>query len=166
MRRTPALILLSALALAGCGSSSSGSPAAAPAATSAAPSPSAALPTLSSASTAPVVITVGDGDGKDARSASLSVRQLVYIDLYTCGGCGYSWTVEQPPAAAVATRVQVAQPTPAAQPSGPPVVGNPTTTRFAFRAVKSGTTTVSLGYHGPGRAMADRVVVVKITVKS
>jgi hypothetical protein len=164
VRRTPVLIVLSALALAGCGGSSTGNSNAAPVASSAAASPTAGS---SPAATEPVVLTVGEQDtSKNALSADLSVGQSVYVDLFTCGGCGYSWTVDKSPDAAVAATEQVAQPTPSAPSSGPPLVGAPTTTRLAFTAVKSGATSVSIGYHGPGAAKADRVDVLTITVSA
>jgi hypothetical protein len=163
MPRIPALIVLGALALAGCGGSSSGNSDAAPVASSAASATAESSP----AATEPVVLTVGEQDtSKNVLSAMLSVGQSVYVDFYTCGGCGYSWTVDKAPDASVAATEQVAQPSPSAPSGGAPLVGAPTTTRLAFKAVNGGATSVSIGYHGPGAAKADRVVVLTITVSS
>jgi len=159
VRRTRALIVLVAFALAGCGGSSAGNSDASPVTSS------SATAEASPAATEPVVLTVGEQDtSKNALSAALSVGQSVYVDFFTCGGCGYSWTVDKAPDPAVAAVEQVAQPTPSAPSGGPPVVGAPTTTRLAFKAINGGATSVSIGYHAPGAAKADRVVVLKITV--
>ena len=158
MRGTAALVLLAALALAGCGDSAEG--VAAPPVSSA-PSPS------SSAASDPVVVTVAENDGNDARSAIIGIRQLVYVDLATCGGCGFEWTVDTPPTAAVAAGEDTAQPAQSGAPAGTaPLPGAATTTRLAFRGVGGGSTKVSLGYHGPAKAGPDRLVVLTITVKS
>ena len=153
MRRAIPFILLGTLVLTGCGGDASDDLAAPPAA---APSPSAAA-------AEPVVVDVAENDGKDARDAVLSVGQLVHVDLATCGGCGYEWRVDTPPDTTVAAAEHAAQPAPSAA-SGPPLPGTPTTTRLAFRGLKAGSSTVSIGYHGPASTKPDRIVVLTLTV--
>ena len=157
--RVLALAPLVWVLLAGCGNSS------APSAADISPaSPTAAATTVSPAQ--PLIITVAENDGNDARSVELSVGQVVQVNLATCGGCGYEWTVDTDPAATVATSADPVAPTgePTAAASGPPLPGAPTTTAIAFRAVGPGGTSITLGYHGPASTAPDRVVVVKLTV--
>jgi hypothetical protein len=163
-----ALVLLGGCADASDPDASAPSQASATAAHSSGASAPASVPVTATvaATPAPVVITVADGDGNDTRSATPTVGQLVLVDLETCGGCGYSWTVDTAPSPATATQETVSQPpSPSAAPTnGPPLVGRPTTTRLAFQARAAGETSVSIGYHGPGGGPAERTVVMTLTV--
>ncbi len=158
MRRPllPVTLLLAAVLCAGC-ADDGGTLADAPA------SPSAPAATTE---TEAVVVKVGDDDGQDRREAALRTGQALQVDLHTCGGCGYQWLLDSPPDAAVLSGGQPEQVMPDAvpEPTGEPLVGTPTTTRFVFRGVAAGTAQLTLGYHGPGSTAPDRSVVVSVTV--
>ncbi|MCW2606590.1 MAG: hypothetical protein JWO60_1283 [Frankiales bacterium] len=165
MRRTAALLLAGPLAvvvLAGCASSdddtaaSTGSPSSSP----------SSAPSSAAATDGTTVVTVAEDDGKDALTASVAAGQLVRLELATCGGCGFGWEIDKAPDPDVATREPVAEastaPTPTA--SGPRLVGEPTTTSYAFRAGAPGSTTVSVGYHPPTGTKVERTVVLTLEV--
>lgn len=127
-------------------------------------SPASAAASSAPVSDSPVVVAVAEDDGKDAQTAAIRVGQLVQLDLATCGGCGFEWTVDTAPDAAVAVEETVPQPEPSVDPTAMPLPGTPTVTRLAFKGTAAGTTKVSVGYHGPASSAPDRTVVLTITV--
>jgi len=83
------------------------------------------------------------------------------LKLTACESCGYSWRITQKPNAQVVTfdkRLQSVN-----QCTGQCTGGN-ATERFQFSSTNVGTTSLKLGYFGPGKARPSKTLQLKLVV--
>ncbi|HVU73713.1 MAG TPA: protease inhibitor I42 family protein [Mycobacteriales bacterium] len=108
------------------------------------------------------VIKVKDDGKTNKRHPSLHVGDSYVITYKECATCGYSWQVVKRANNAVIKGSSVAK----GPSSGgnPPVVGGVGTRTYTFKAKGVGTTTVKLGYFGPGASKPARTVTIAFTV--
>src|SRR4051812_40163009 len=104
---------------------------------------------LTNAAPAPAPKTVTEADS--GKTVTIAKHQMLKIVLDECrGSCGYSWSTIATPDPAILTRRSVThfeQPCPT---EGPCPTGRPANITFRYEGIKSGSTTLRLGYFGPG----------------
>lgn len=132
--------------------------------------PTSAAGAGSTSTTARAPETVRVDAGENGRTVSLHVGDTLQIVLSGCGGCGYQWRMTGQPSPVVFS-YQGEQTTTASTTSTsagqPPVVGQPLTYVWTFKAVGAHTTGFIAQYFPPGQgARASQTFAVQLRVSA
>lgn len=111
--------------------------------------------------------TVQVGAADNGKTVTLHVGDTLEVVLTACQDCGYSWYMTGKPNPAVFTYEgeQSATPSTTSTTAGePPVVGQPVTDTWTFKAVGAHTTGFIAGYFPPGQSTPSQTFQVRLTV--
>src|SRR3954469_25677413 len=112
----------------------------------------ALLVALSLANAAPATKTLTSADS--GKTVTIGKHQELRIDLYTCGGCGYSWrTTAKPDPKVLKRRPNLEKSNNTCQ---QPCTGGSYTTIFRYEGKAQGRTKLRLEYFGPGRSKSSQ----------
>jgi predicted secreted protein len=116
---------------------------------------------LAHAAPATKTLTVSDS----GKTVTIAANQKLQIKLEECGSCGYRWSTTVKPDPKVLTRRPQGHSNPPACSAPPCPVGGSTTTLFRYEGKADGTTTLRLGYVGPGKSKPSKTFRLVVRVR-